>query len=159
MTPLDYDFLRQALKQQSGLALGADKHYFVESRLLPLARQGGHSGVGELVLALKTTCDAALMTAVVEAMTTSESFFFRDKTPFDHFRRLVMPALLAARRQSRAVRIWCAAAASAGCRLSCSSNISRKSASNGRSLRKFAPWSNIATSIFLRILRRLEPST
>ena len=111
MTPLDYDFLRQALKQQSGLALGAEKHYFVESRLLPLARQGGHSGVGELVLALKTTCDAALMTAVVEAMTTSESFFFRDKTPFDHFRRLVMPALLAARRQSRAVRIWCAAAA------------------------------------------------
>jgi len=111
VTPLDYDFLRQALQQHCGLALGADKHYFVESRLLPLARQAGHSGVGELVLALKTTRDAALMTAVVEAMTTSESFFFRDKSPFDHFRRLVMPALLAARRQPRAVRIWCAAAA------------------------------------------------
>src|SRR5262252_7378856 len=78
--PLDYDFLRQALQQHCGLALGADKHYFVESRLLPLARQAGHSGVGELVLALKTTRDAALMTAVVEAMTTSESFFFRDKS-------------------------------------------------------------------------------
>jgi len=52
VTPLDYDFLRQALKQQSGLALGADKHYFLESRLLPLARQAGLSGVGDLVLAL-----------------------------------------------------------------------------------------------------------
>ncbi len=111
MTPLDYDFLRQALKQHSGLALGADKHYFLESRLLPLARQAGFSGVGDLVLALKTGGDAALMTAVIEATTTSESFFFRDKTPFDHFRRLIMPALLAARRQSRVVRIWCAAAA------------------------------------------------
>jgi chemotaxis protein methyltransferase CheR len=112
VTPLDYDFLRQALKQRSGLALSADKHYFVESRLLPLARQAGFSGVGDLVLALKNGRDTALMTAVVETMTTNESFFFRDKTPFEHFRRVIMPALLAARRQSRTIRIWCAAAAS-----------------------------------------------
>ncbi len=51
------------------------------------------------------------MTAVVEAMTVNESFFFRDKTPFEHVRRVIMPALLVARRQSRALRIWCAAAA------------------------------------------------
>ncbi len=111
MTPLDYDFIRQAVKQRSGLALGADKHYFVESRLLPLARQAGFPGVGDLVLALKTGRDARLMTAVVEAMTINESFFFRDKTPFEHLRRVIMPALLVARRQSRAMRIWCAAAA------------------------------------------------
>ena len=67
MTPLDYDFLRQVLKERSGLALGADKHYFLESRLLPLARRAGLSGVGDLVLALKTGRDAALMAAVVEA--------------------------------------------------------------------------------------------
>jgi chemotaxis protein methyltransferase CheR len=111
VTPLDYDFLRLALQQRSGLTLGADKHYFLESRLLPLARQKGFAGVGELVLALKSDADAALMTAVVEAMTTNESSFFRDKTPFEHFRRTIMPALLAARRQSRTIRIWCAAAA------------------------------------------------
>jgi len=112
VTPLDYDFLRQALKQRSGLVLSADKHYFLESRLLPLARQKGLAGVGDLVVALKTGRDAALMAAVVEAMTTNESFFFRDKTPFENFRRIIMPALLDARRQSRAIRIWCAAAAS-----------------------------------------------
>ena len=105
MTPLDYDFLRQAVKQYSGLALGADKHSFGESRLLPLARHAGFSGVGEVVVALKTGRDAALMTAMVEAMTTNESYFFRDKTPFEHFRRVVMPALLAARRQSRTIRL------------------------------------------------------
>ena len=112
MTPLDYDFLRHALKQRSGLVLSADKHYFLESRLLPLARRKGFAGVGDLVLALKTGGDSALMAAVAEAMTTNESFFFRDKTPFEHFRQIIMPALLEARRQSRAIRIWCAAAAS-----------------------------------------------
>jgi chemotaxis protein methyltransferase CheR len=112
VTPLDYDFLRHALKQRSGLVLSADKHYFLESRLLPLARKNGFTGVGDLVAALKGAGDAALMAAVVEAMTTNESFFFRDKTPFEHFRRVIMPALLEARRQSRAIRIWCAAAAS-----------------------------------------------
>jgi CheR methyltransferase, all-alpha domain len=69
VTPLDYDFLRQALKQHSGLALSADKHYFLESRLLPLSRQAGLGGVGDLVLALKTGRDPALMAAVVEATT------------------------------------------------------------------------------------------
>ena len=208
MTPLDYDFLRQVLKERSGLALGADKHYFLESRLLPLARQAGLSGVGDLVLALKTGRDAALMAAVDEATATSESFFFRDKTPFDNFRRLIMPALLAARRQSRTIRIWCAAAANGqepysiaiclsemasaiagwrieilatdvsgavlhrarqgrysqfevqrGLPIKLLSNISRESTSSGRSLRKCAPWSNIAASISLRILSRSERST
>jgi hypothetical protein len=57
--------------------------------------------VSDLVLALKTGGDAGLMTAVVEAMTTNESSFFRDKTPFEHFRRAIIPSLLAARRQSQ----------------------------------------------------------
>ena len=52
----------------------------------------------------------ALMTTVVEAMMTNESFFFRDKIPFDLFRSTIMPALLAARKNSRTIRIWCAAA-------------------------------------------------
>ncbi len=111
MTPLDYDYLRKYLKQRSGLVLSADKEYLVESRLLPVARRAGLPGLGELVLALKSGRDAALMTAVVEAMTTNESFFFRDKVPFEHFRNVVMPALMAARQKTRTIRIWCAAAA------------------------------------------------
>mgnify|MGYP001213543020 CR=1 FL=1 len=111
MTPLDYDFLRQCLKARSGLVLSADKQYLVESRLLPVARKAGLANLAELVTALKLAHDAALMTAVVEAMTTNESFFFRDKTPFEHFRSTIMPALLAARRATRSIRIWCAATA------------------------------------------------
>ena len=52
----------------------------------------------------------ALVVDVVEAMTTNESFFFRDKSPFDLFREAVMPTLLSARAAQRHIRIWCAAA-------------------------------------------------
>lgn len=110
MTPLDYDFLRKCLKDRSGLVLSGDKQYLVESRLLPIARRAGLGGLGELVSTLKRGNADALMTTVVEAMMTNESLFFRDKTPFEHFRTTVMPALTAARRSSRTLRIWCAAA-------------------------------------------------
>lgn len=110
MTPLDFDFLRAFLKQRSGLVLSADKQYLVESRLLPVARKAGLGTLGSLADALKCAGGDDLRAAVVEAMTTNESFFFRDKVPFEHFRGIIMPALLAARRASRTLRIWCAAA-------------------------------------------------
>jgi chemotaxis protein methyltransferase CheR len=112
VTPLEYDFLRQRLKERSGLVLSADKQYLVESRLLPVARKAGVGGLGGLVAALRRGNAEALMTTVVEAMMTNESFFFRDKTPFENFRAIMLPALAAARRSSRTLRIWCAAASS-----------------------------------------------
>jgi len=110
VTPLDYEFLRKCLKDRSGLVLSSDKQYLVESRLLPVARRADFGSLGELVGALRRGNAEALMTAVVEAMMTNESLFFRDKTPFEHFRMTVMPALTAARAGARRIRIWCAAA-------------------------------------------------
>ena len=110
MTPRDYDFLRKCLKERSGLVLSADKQYLVESRLLPVARKAGFSGLSQLVEALRLENSDGLMSAVVEAMATNESYFFRDKVPFEQFRSTIMPALLAARQSSRTIRIWCAAA-------------------------------------------------
>ncbi|MFL5062131.1 MAG: CheR family methyltransferase [Xanthobacteraceae bacterium] len=110
MTPLDYDYLRKLLKDRSGLTLSADKQYLVESRLLPVARKAGVEGLGGLVQKLKSSGAEPLIVEVVEAMTTNESFFFRDKIPFDHFRNAIMPALLASRAGQRQIRIWCAAA-------------------------------------------------
>jgi chemotaxis protein methyltransferase CheR len=112
VTPYDYEYLRKLLKARSGLVLTAEKHYLVESRLLPLARRFGLFNLTGLVAKLKGPDAEALIVEVVEAMTTNESFFYRDKVPFDHFRETVMPALLAGRRNSRRIRIWCAAASS-----------------------------------------------
>jgi len=91
--------------------LSADKQYLVESRLLPVARKTGLATLRELVAVLKLGNAEALITAVVEAMTTNESLFFRDKVPFEHFRSTILPSLMAARRATRTIRIWCAAAA------------------------------------------------
>jgi chemotaxis protein methyltransferase CheR len=108
VTPADYEFLRKLLKDRSGLDLSADKQYLVESRLVPLARRSGLPGLAELVQKLKSGTEA-LTADVVEAMTTNETFFFRDKVPFDHLKQTILPDLLQARAHRRSLRIWCAA--------------------------------------------------
>jgi chemotaxis protein methyltransferase CheR len=104
----DYEFLRKFLRDKSGLDLSTDKQYLIESRLLPLARKASLPGIGELVQKLRDG-NGGLISQVVEAMTTNETFFFRDKVPFDHFRETIMPELLRARLSRKSVRIWCAA--------------------------------------------------
>ncbi|MGH6642078.1 MAG: CheR family methyltransferase, partial [Bradyrhizobium sp.] len=108
MTPPDYEYLRKLLKDHSGLDLSADKQYLIESRLLPLSRKCGLAGISELVQKMKGGA-ATIVSQVVEAMTTNETFFFRDKVPFDHFRDAIMPEVLKARAARKSIRIWCAA--------------------------------------------------
>jgi chemotaxis protein methyltransferase CheR len=108
VTPPDYEYLRKLLKDRSDLDLSDDKQYLIESRLLPLSRKSGLSGIGELVQKMKGGSNS-IVTQVVEAMTTNETFFFRDKVPFDHFRDSIVPEILQARANRKSVRIWCAA--------------------------------------------------
>ncbi|MBO6757831.1 MAG: protein-glutamate O-methyltransferase CheR [Roseibium sp.] len=110
MTPLEFDFLKKYLKDRSGLVLSNDKQYLVESRLLPVARAAKLDTLSALVCALQRGGNRTLENDVVEAMTTNESFFFRDKTPFEHFNDTMLPNLLEARTRTRSLRIWCAAA-------------------------------------------------
>lgn len=112
MTPQDFDWLRKLLKERSGLTLTAEKQYLVESRLLPVARRHGLASLAELVMRLQAPGGMSLAVEVVEAMTTNETFFFRDKIPFDHLRDVMLPALAAARARQKRIRIWCTAAAS-----------------------------------------------
>ncbi|MBS1168128.1 MAG: cheR2 [Proteobacteria bacterium] len=110
MNPAEYDYLRQFLKSRSGLVLSNEKQYLIESRLLPVARKAGLQSIAALVAKLKEPRETVLAEAVVEAMTTNESFFYRDKTPFEHFTQMMMPEMLKARAASKKIRIWCAAA-------------------------------------------------
>ncbi|RMD87470.1 MAG: chemotaxis protein CheR [Alphaproteobacteria bacterium] len=109
MKPQDFEFLSKLLKRRSGLMLNPDKVYLLESRLTPLARRMGMEGLDALVEELRRTGSETLTRDVTEAMTTNESFFFRDRTPFDLFRDQVLPALKKRRAATRKIRIWCAA--------------------------------------------------
>ncbi|HTN40194.1 MAG TPA: protein-glutamate O-methyltransferase CheR [Asticcacaulis sp.] len=108
MTPEDIEHLAATLKTRSGLILGSDKTYLIESRLSPVARREGFANVTALLSALRTKRDEKLMAAVTDAMTTNETFFFRDKIPFDQFKSDILPAL-AKTRLSGDIKIWCAA--------------------------------------------------
>jgi chemotaxis protein methyltransferase CheR len=112
MTPLEYDYLRRLLKERSGLVLSHDKQYLVESRLMPVARRVGLGSLSDLVHNLKRPSAEPLIVDVVEAMTTNETFFFRDRIPFDHVRDSIVPGFREARALQKRIRIWCAAASS-----------------------------------------------
>jgi len=103
-----YRFLAAEVKKRSGLVLGPEKGYLIESRLAPLARAEGMTGPEAIVDAMMRG-DQRLSAAASEALATHETFFFRDKTPFELFSDVMAPALRQA-RGGRAFKIWCAAA-------------------------------------------------
>ncbi len=109
MTPAQFAFLTEFLKQRSGLAIGEDKRYLVEARLAPLARVRGLASLGDLIEGLRKGLDLDLGNAVIEAMTTNETFFFRDGSPFQALSEVMLPKLIAARSSERRLRIWSAA--------------------------------------------------
>ncbi len=109
MNAEDFNLLKDILKERSGLALSEDKHYLLESRLMPVARKLGMGGLDDLIRAIRTDRKETLLRDVTEAMTTNESYFFRDNQPFDQFRDLTLPTLLEARSTTRRIRIWSAA--------------------------------------------------
>jgi chemotaxis protein methyltransferase CheR len=110
MTPQHFDFLRKLLRERSGLVLGEDKKYLIESRLSPVVQKNEFKGISELVEALRRPGSENLRSQVTEAMTINESFFFRDKVPFKNFEEVMVPHLIAQRSTLRKCRIWSAAA-------------------------------------------------
>lgn len=111
MRPEDFDFIAKMLKDRSGLVITRDKAYLLESRLTPVARKRGLKGLDDLLASLKTAGED-LLREVTEAMTTNESFFFRDIKPFDQFKDMVLPAMLKLRAGRKSFRIWSAACSS-----------------------------------------------
>ncbi|MBN8802277.1 MAG: hypothetical protein J0H05_11500, partial [Stenotrophomonas acidaminiphila] len=111
MTPHSFAALAALLRAGSGLVIGPDKEYLLETRLAAILKQHGLRDLDALAERLRATLPgrAALEFQVIEAMTTNESFFFRDDKPFAHFRAHALPALHAARPPPAAVGLRLAA--------------------------------------------------
>ena len=105
-----FDALCEFLRRSSGLVMEQSKKYLVESRVMPIVRREKLSGLEELVLILQKNQNPKLTKDVIEAMTINETYFFRDKAPFDQFRNVMLPALIASRQNDKRLRIWSAAA-------------------------------------------------
>jgi len=110
MKPEDFSYLAELVRRRSGLLLPAHKAPLIEGRLSPVMRRFGFRSASALINELRHGHDA-LARAVSEAMTTNESYFFRDRAAFDKLREVILPPLIAARTSSRRLRIWSAACA------------------------------------------------
>ena len=104
-----FTYVRDLVRRQSAIVLEADKEYLVESRLEPVARQGGFASVQAMVDAMRSSRPGPLHRSAVEAMTNNETLFFRDPRVFAMLRSHILPALTAHLTSERTLNIWCAA--------------------------------------------------
>ena len=107
----EFGLVRRILKEHSGLNLGEDKQDLLEGKLRPLLSEFALPSLSHLVLAMMKPDANHLRSRVAQAVTVQESYFFRDKVPFQYFINGMLPKLMAKREGQRRIRVWCAAAA------------------------------------------------
>lgn len=113
LSPDNFRFIQQLARDSAALVLDAGKEYLVESRLTPLATQGGFSTLDDFIHQLRTSPNTTLFhEQVIDALTTNETSFFRDFHPFETIRHHLIPALIAKRAATRKLTIWSAASSS-----------------------------------------------
>ena len=105
-------YVQNLVKTHSAIVLEPDKAYLVESRLGPLAKREGFPTLNAFVAKLRTSSFSALHKEAVEVMTTNETSFFRDQTPFAVFRDPLLPEIIKRNSQKKRLNIWCGASSS-----------------------------------------------
>ena len=111
MIPTTVNRIIDFINKQAGIILTPEKAYFIEARLSPVLREESIASIEDLIVRAERG-DRRLQQRMVDALTTNETFFFRDKQPFEHFRNIIIPELVARRPAGKPIRIWCAACSS-----------------------------------------------
>lgn len=106
----DLDFLSRLVQQDAAIVLDSGKKYLLQSRLTPVASDMGFGNLGELCRHLRNNPrDTKARAKVVDAMTTNETMFFRDQSPFEAMRTVIVPRLMKQNATAKSFNIWCAA--------------------------------------------------
>ncbi|MEH8021341.1 protein-glutamate O-methyltransferase CheR [Rheinheimera metallidurans] len=105
----EYVLFRDFLEQQCGIVLGENKQYLVKSRLAPLMQRFGVASLSELVSKTLSPFERQLRSAVIDAMTTNETLWFRDTYPYELLKNQIFPEM---EKTSRSIKIWSAASSS-----------------------------------------------
>jgi chemotaxis protein methyltransferase CheR len=112
-THADFNQFRRFLEDVSGISLGENKQYLVTNRMRKLLGDYKITDFTDLVGALKSGENRKLVGDVIEAMTTNETFWFRDVYPYEYLKSTVFPLLINhTHKPSGPVRIWSAACSS-----------------------------------------------
>ncbi len=106
----DFEFVTSFARRSAAIIIEPGKDYFVESRLSSLASSNSCSSVPEFINLLRKTAPShPLHSKVLDALTTNETFFFRDIAPFDSLRESIIPKLISQRAAQRSLSFWSAA--------------------------------------------------
>jgi len=111
MTPEDFTYLSELLKEQTGISLSEDKSYILESRLMVVVRAFNLGGISDLVALLKQG-DSEIMEAFTETLAVNETMFFHDIVAFSHLEEMVFPFFLKNKNPKETIRILCAGCSS-----------------------------------------------
>lgn len=106
----DYEAFQEFLQSACGIVLGIGKEYLVSSRLSGLMRQHGIATIGELLNQLNHGRNPNLKTGIIDAMTTNETFWFRDMAHFNLLEKRILPEVIS--KGAQRIRIWSAACSS-----------------------------------------------
>ncbi|CAM3731793.1 CheR family methyltransferase [Nocardioides zeicaulis] len=112
LSPRSFAYVSELVRREAAIVLETGKEYLVEARLQPLARAGGFANLDAYVAHLQTPGGFTGRAAVVEALTTNETSWFRDREPFDVLVAQVIPDLLARNAARRKITVWSAACSS-----------------------------------------------
>lgn len=108
----DFDYLRQLVREHSGVALDKDKEYLAELHLTELAESAGFNSIASFVKHLQNNQYCGRHEQAVEALVTYETLFFRDRHPYEALKDFVLPELIEQRAKKRYLNIWSAACSS-----------------------------------------------
>ena len=112
ISDLDLKYVSDLVYQNAAIVLDASKAYLVESRLQPVARRNGFASISAMIAKLRSQPQSAMNWDLIEAMTTNETYYFRDVYPFEVLEKYVLPELIKRRDRERQINIWCGAASS-----------------------------------------------
>ncbi|MFK7866514.1 MAG: protein-glutamate O-methyltransferase CheR [Alphaproteobacteria bacterium] len=112
MQASDFEFYRKLLIEECGIAIDADRMYLLETRLATISQSLGFQSNEELTLDLRMHRNPTLIRSVVEAMTTNETFFFRDVKPFTVLKDVILPEIQERNKNTKNLKIWNAACSS-----------------------------------------------
>ncbi|HEY0477451.1 MAG TPA: protein-glutamate O-methyltransferase CheR [Kofleriaceae bacterium] len=107
-----FNFVRQLLRERAAIVLDDDKQYLVANRLSQLARREGMASARDVIDQLRAAPGGPLQRKVIEAMTTTETLFFRDGKPYEALRNAIVPELIRLRTAERKLQIWSCACSS-----------------------------------------------
>ncbi|MCY1145780.1 methyltransferase, partial [Actinoplanes sp. Pm04-4] len=112
LSQAEFNYVSQLVRREASIVLAPGKEYLVEARLIPVARAVGASGVSEFLADLQRRPDPAQQRKIIDALTTNETSWFRDREPFAALTDVVLPELIKSRSTARKVRVWSAASSS-----------------------------------------------